>query len=441
MTSYNEEHFTMLVIKQLSGISTPEEDQIIAETVQVEAAARETYTRLISVLETPELVEHLRTRDPPAEIAAIIGRNPRRRRIGVVAAAAVILLGLIIVSRYIFPSKEELYQKAVTLKLSNGRLINISAASGSIKTKEALLQPDSTILNFTALTEAGTGPNTITVPTGMFYTVVLSDSTVVNLNSGTIMEFPFSFKGKSREITIKGEAYLKVARHGRQAFIVHLPNSTVEVLGTEFNVNTFDSGQARVALVQGALKMVHDQETVLIRPGEQAICSNSAPVRLESFDADFLLSWRKGAYLFGSTKLSALLPVMERWYGVGLVFDQSLIDELIYSGAMDRDKPITSFLDDLQATGSVTWYRKGNSYHLKLSPGPVTEFEGTALSEVLKVAERLYQVPIILDNPAVGRRSFTGIIDPRKSLDSFIAGLKFTHDLRSYKKEDTLHLK
>lgn len=441
MTSYNEEDFRTLVIKQLSGISTPEEDQIIANTVKAEAAARETYSELVSLLETPELVEHLRTRDPAAEIAAIIGRNPRRRRIWLVSAAAVILLGLMIASRYIFPSKEEPYQKAVTLKLSNGRLVNISAAAGNIKTKEALLQPDSTVLNFTALTETGTGPNTITVPTGMFYTVVLSDSTVVNLNSGTIMEFPFSFKGKSREITIKGEAYLKVARHARQAFVVHLPNSTVEVLGTEFNVNTFDSGQARVALVQGALKMVHEQETVLIKPGEQAICHNTAPIRLESFDADYLLSWRKGVYLFSKMKLSALLPVIERWYGVGLVFDQSLIGEMIVTGVMDREKPIASFLDDLQATGAVSWYQKENNFHLKLSSGQSAEFEGAALSEVLNVAERLYQVPIVLDNPADGQRPFTGTIETHKPLDFFIDGLKFTHALRSYKKGDTLHLK
>ncbi len=65
------------------------------------------------------------------------------------------------------------------------------------------------------------------------------------------LEFPFSFTEGSREITIFGEAYIKVAKNPSKPFIVHLPGSTVQVLGTEFNVNTYDSGIVKVSLVEG----------------------------------------------------------------------------------------------------------------------------------------------------------------------------------------------
>ncbi len=62
--------------------------------------------------------------------------------------------------------------------------------------------------------------NKLIVPYGKRSFITLSDGTKVWLNSGTELEFASHYDGKSREIQMKGEIYLEVAKSS-QPFIVH----------------------------------------------------------------------------------------------------------------------------------------------------------------------------------------------------------------------------
>src|SRR5690606_41770267 len=77
------------------------------------------------------------------------------------------------------------------------------------------------------------GPNTLRVPAGATYSIQLADSTRAWLNSMTTLRFPFEFSGSTREISIEGEAYLKVAENSRQPSIDPLPKSEVPRPGTQ----------------------------------------------------------------------------------------------------------------------------------------------------------------------------------------------------------------
>src|SRR5690606_32808342 len=97
--------------------------------------------------------------------------------------------------------------------------------------------------------------NTLTVPAGLDYKVHLPDGSEIWMNSTSQLQFPSEFSAATREISIKGEAYLNVAPNKEKPFIVHLPKSTVRVLGTEFNVNTYGLNTETVALVKGSVQL------------------------------------------------------------------------------------------------------------------------------------------------------------------------------------------
>ena len=79
--------------------------------------------------------------------------------------------------------------------------------------------------------------NTVVVPKGGEYHVMLADGTKVWFNEETQLRFPVDFVGDSREVFLsKGEIYLEVARDEKHPFIVHTENGDIQVLGTEFNV-------------------------------------------------------------------------------------------------------------------------------------------------------------------------------------------------------------
>ncbi len=89
--------------------------------------------------------------------------------------------------------------------------------------------------------------NTLTTPRGGQYNLVLPDGSRVWLNAASSLRYPVVFAKDRREVEIKGEAYFEVAAQMsggvRVPFVVKIKaengshKSSVEVLGTHFNVN------------------------------------------------------------------------------------------------------------------------------------------------------------------------------------------------------------
>ena len=119
---------------------------------------------------------------------------------------------------------------------------------------------------------------------------MLSDGTSVQLNADSKIQFPVAFNGRTREVSISGEAYLNVAEDEQRPFVVHLPNSTIQVLGTEFNVNTYSND--KVALVKGAVKLSINNTSVLIKPGYAASYSIEKGIQTGPFNEEELLAWK-----------------------------------------------------------------------------------------------------------------------------------------------------
>ncbi len=78
--------------------------------------------------------------------------------------------------------------------------------------------------------------------------------------------------------------------------MVKLPGSTVEVLGTEFNVNTYEEGTSKVALVSGSVNFSSGQHTLNLTPGNEGIDNSSGSLIKRPFDAKMVLSWKQGLF-------------------------------------------------------------------------------------------------------------------------------------------------
>ena len=75
--------------------------------------------------------------------------------------------------------------------------------------------------------------NTIEVPKGSEFDLILSDGTRVWLNADSKLKYPVTFGNDKREVELEGEGYFKVTKDERKPFRVVVKKQTVEVLGTE----------------------------------------------------------------------------------------------------------------------------------------------------------------------------------------------------------------
>lgn len=259
------------------------------------------------------------------------------------------------------------FNKTLQLKLSNGEVIDLSTRKDSI-TVNGGTQLNNTNNSLTYTTKDHTPTqeqvNSLWVPPGMDYHIKLSDGTLVFLNSATTLKFPFHFAGNTREITVDGEAYLQVAKDHNRPFILHTPKGTVQVLGTTFNVNTYDSGRVKVSLVDGAVSFASADKKTILKPGQAITYVETKGTDVTALNENELL-WIKGRYKLDNTPMAEITKVLPRWYGIQVIIDNQKIAEKRFTGTILKSEPIQEFLDAIKLTTGADSYYKDGILHIR----------------------------------------------------------------------------
>src|SRR5690606_20172851 len=152
-------------------------------------------------------------------------------------------------------------EESITITLDNGTIETLG-----IDENKVVRDADGNIIgthNKSKLTYTGVSKgeelvyNTLNIPYGKQFDVVLSDGTHVFLNSGTSLRYPVTFiKGKDRTVFLSGEAYFEVAKDEGHPFVVDANEIQIEVLGTKFNVSRYpEDSNINTVLVEGSIEL------------------------------------------------------------------------------------------------------------------------------------------------------------------------------------------
>lgn len=365
------DHYQYLFLGKITNSLTVEEARELNELFARDKAAMQAYETLLARLPADQVAGAFRHLDMPGfwrNIAVDIRHQQLLRRArklrnaaGTITIAAVLAIG----AWWLMPAtKNNVHRIAayrpsphsVELKLADGSTIDLSKTKGKMQKDQLLLDNGDNALRYEAAAGVGAGVlNSITVPATMDYKLTLADSSEIWLNSESTVSFPTRFAAGSREITITGEAYCRIARKPGQPFIIHLPGNTVQVTGTEFNVNTYDPAMVRVALVSGGVNLLAGAAKLKLDPGYQGI-SGKGNITQQAFDAQRVLSWRQGIFYFDGADLEQLSHVLARWFGIKTQLDDPALAGKKFAGALYKHRPLESFLDNLQAISHIDSY-------------------------------------------------------------------------------------
>jgi transmembrane sensor len=216
--------------------------------------------------------------------------------------------------------------------------------------------------------ESGNGLNTpnetvyniLEVPNGGEYELVLSDGSKVWLNSASRIKFPVNFSGDTRDVELSGEAYFEIAKDKARPFKVHFKTSTVEVLGTHFNVNSYDNEPAQaVTLLEGSVKVASLQEAIKIKPGQQAVLGKENKMKIKQVDVEEAIAWKNGYFIFVDEDIKSIMRKLARWYDFMPEY-QGNISEEQFGGMISKFRNISDVLKMFESTGTI---------HFKIIPG------------------------------------------------------------------------
>jgi len=191
--------------------------------------------------------------------------------------------------------------------------------------------------------------NTLSTPRGGQYHMILPDGTKVWLNAASTLTYAINQTSKERLVTLQGEAYFEVARDAERPFRVASKGQVVEVLGTEFNINSYpDEPQIKTTLVQGAVKVVEtsgNQDVVLV-PGQQAVLNHKNQLSVASVNVADAMAWKNGKFNFNQSDIGTVVRQLSRWYDVEVVF-QGNASHITLSGEVYRNTNASKVLEIL----------------------------------------------------------------------------------------------
>lgn len=197
----------------------------------------------------------------------------------------------------------------------------------------------------------------ISVPPGIRSRVILPDSTLVWLNSGSCIRYHTPFTEK-REVNLSGEAYFEVMHDPDHPFLVHAGNGRIEVLGTSFNVKAYqEEPDMEVALIEGKLRLTpaiskEERREVVLSPGDRAVFENDSGISVIHEPLEKYTAWRYGKLIFDETPMKDVARDLERWFGVKVFVTDPRLETYRFTTTFNN-QPLNQVLELLELSSPI----------------------------------------------------------------------------------------
>lgn len=191
--------------------------------------------------------------------------------------------------------------------------------------------------------------NTLKTPRGGQFQLTLPDGSKVWLNAASTLTYKISRTSRERLVELKGEAYFEVARDANRPFKVLSKGQVIEVLGTHFNVSSYDDEPSvKTTLAEGAVKIVETNKhrDVVLEPGQQATLDSGNTLSVAQVDVSDAIAWKNGKLNFNQSDIYAVARQLSRWYNVDVVF-KGKASKVRLSGEVYRNTNASKVLEIL----------------------------------------------------------------------------------------------
>lgn len=242
---------------------------------------------------------------------------------------------------YTSMAKMESEGNEVKLILSDNSEKRFASKDPSIKyNKQGNILVDSFTLsnnNSAGVTDKKELFNQLVVPKGKRSSLTFSDGTKLYLNSGSQVIYPVAFNKKSREIYIRGEAYMEVAHNKDWPFIVKTDNLDIKVLGTEFNIKSYpDESNSTVVLVKGSVQAIVNSQKVLMKENELFTLDKATKnISLGVINVLEYVSWKDGWLYCTNERIDNIAKKLSRYYDINIRFNDNKVKDMTLTGKLD----------------------------------------------------------------------------------------------------------
>jgi len=252
-----------------------------------------------------------------------------------------------------FSSEEIIVQDddKITLELENGEKVIISedGISEIVNSKGEIVgkQEGKKLVYDNGVASETIRYNTLKVPYGKRFDIVLSDGSRIFLNAGSSIRYPIKFlKEFERKVFLEGEAFFEVSHNEEQSFIVEAQELKVKVYGTKFNLSNYpEDSYTEVVLTDGSVGLWYDSYTsekeddTILTPGfKGAFDRSKKTISTKKVNTSLYTSWIDGDIVFRNTPFEKILQRLERQYNVVIVNNNEKLANETFNATIETDR-------------------------------------------------------------------------------------------------------
>ncbi|HAZ00666.1 MAG: hypothetical protein A2W90_14415 [Bacteroidetes bacterium GWF2_42_66] len=194
---------------------------------------------------------------------------------------------------------------------------------------------------------------------GQISKVILPDSSVVWLNSGTTLTYNSNFSFSNRDLTLNGQAFLEVRKNKEIPLIVSSGDLKVKVHGTRFDVSAYpEEKKIDVVLESGSVELLHAKNTdfsYTLKPGEMAEYNlESKSLAINETGLKNYTRWKDGVLIFKDASMAEVIKKLERKFNVEIVTDNPGVYKSVFN-ANFKNESLTEILDYIHFSCPISY--------------------------------------------------------------------------------------
>lgn len=178
-------------------------------------------------------------------------------------------------------------------------------------------------------------PETYATRVGEQRSFSLSDGSLIYLNTHSKARVHFSKRLREVEL-LAGEALFTVESDRARPFRVKAGSTTVQAVGTQFNVYRHSDTETTVSVIEGAVLA----SSVRLHAGEQASIQRNGEVAKQTVpDIENVVAWRQRQLVFRKTPLTEVAAEFNRYNRRQMRVDERAAQERQITGVFAADRP------------------------------------------------------------------------------------------------------
>ena len=200
--------------------------------------------------------------------------------------------------------------------------------------------------------------------TNKVVTDTLPDGSVITVNKNSRLSYPSRFKGDTREVTLKGEAFFNVTPNKEKPFIIHVNDVTVRVVGTSFNIKS-EGGKTEVIVETGIVQVTKNKQFVRLLPKEKVVTGWKDSALAKDTVQDQLYNYyHSKEFICNNTPLQSLIATLNEAYNTNIVIGNEALKNLPITTVF-KDESLDNILAVISETFKINIEKTGNQIILR----------------------------------------------------------------------------